>query len=154
VKILAVLARYAAGAATCWMIFPIEAGILYAVGLAVAIVTGLDPGGPLAGPAMIIVGAAGGTALTLGVALPTVAVLDVTQRRLGWIRAHFLSAMVAVGLLAVAAWFGGAALNIDPLGRAAAWAVLAALSAAPIAAFFVVERGVRIATRVMSAILR
>jgi hypothetical protein len=74
------LAAHAAGAAAAWILFCIEAGVLYIGLLASAIVSGQDLGGPFAGPFMVLAAAVGGAVVTLMVLLPAVLISRLAGR--------------------------------------------------------------------------
>lgn len=123
--------RHLAGAAGAWLTFCVEGVVTYLGLLGYAWATGANPGGPLAGPAVVLAAAVAGGALTLLVLLPSVAVAEVTGR-LRW-----LTALGAAGTLLGLITAGWSAATGVPAGAAAVgWLIVLAAVALPLAVWF------------------
>ncbi|MEU5724362.1 hypothetical protein [Micromonospora sp. NPDC047738] len=57
------IARHLAGAAAAWLAFVVQGGVSYVGLLAYAVMTDADPGGPLAGPLLVLLAGGVGAAL-------------------------------------------------------------------------------------------
>ncbi|GAB1645830.1 hypothetical protein [Krasilnikovia sp. MM14-A1259] len=124
------IARHIAGAAAAWLVFCVEGAAGYAGLLVFAGVTGADPGGPLAGPFLMLVAAVVGGAVTSLALLPSVVIGEVIGR-LQWLVAL---GVVAV-LLGVAAAGWSAATDTTAREAAIGWSVTVAASLLPLAAW-------------------
>ncbi|MFU8875040.1 hypothetical protein [Micromonospora sp. SL4-19] len=93
------VARHLAGMAAAWLVVVAEAVVGYLGLLAFALATESDPGGPLAGPVLVLVAAMYGVALQPLLFLPAVAVAEATGRQRGAGRVLALAAAIA-GVLA------------------------------------------------------
>lgn len=131
------VARYAAGAALSWLIFPMEAALIYAALVVAAILFGQYPGGPLAGPMMIALAAVVGAGVTVLVTFPAVLVGDLIARRTRWFAAPLAAAVIAPVLLALYVSVGGLAAHSLISDMAIAGGLIAALSVLPLLTFVV-----------------
>jgi hypothetical protein len=129
------LARYAAGAVLSWLIFPIEAALIYVALVVAAVLFDQDLGGPLAGPMMIVLAAVLGAGVTVLVALPAILVGDLIARRTRWFAAPLAAALGALVLLAAYVWGWGLAVHSSISDTAIAWGLVAALSLLPLLTF-------------------
>ncbi|NUO61635.1 MAG: hypothetical protein HOV71_03120 [Hamadaea sp.] len=124
------LVRYLLGAAVAWVLYPVTAALAYLALFVVAAITGADPGGPLAGPFMILAAALVGIALTVLVLLPVVVGGELVARRTRW-------------RWAPVATLGGFGAIVA--GTAIAWGtvtlMVAALSLVPLVAFATITHG-------------
>ncbi|WP_431876163.1 hypothetical protein [Micromonospora marina] len=75
------VARHLAGAAAAWLVVVAEAVVGYLGLLAYALVTGADPGGPLAGPLLVLIAALLGVAALPLLFAPAVALGEAAGRR-------------------------------------------------------------------------
>lgn len=124
---LRTLLSHAAGAAGAWVTYCAEGVVGYLVLLVVALATGEDAGGPLAGPFLVLLAAGAGAALTVVVVLPSVLIGEAVAR-LRWL----LSLAVAVALLAVPAVVLAVVTSIPAGDLAIGWAVAVAATLLPL----------------------
>ncbi|MDX5460696.1 MULTISPECIES: hypothetical protein [Micromonospora] len=75
------VARHLVGAAAAWLVVVAEAVAGYLGLLAYALVTGADPGGPLAGPLLVLIAALLGVAALPPLFAPAVALGEAAGRR-------------------------------------------------------------------------
>ncbi|MCZ7428532.1 hypothetical protein O7607_22565 [Micromonospora sp. WMMA1949] len=135
------VARHLAGAVAAWLVVVAEAVAGYLGLLAYALVTGADPGGPLAGPLVVlIVGLLGVAALPLLFA-PAVALGEVVgQRRAAPALAYagLVAVVLAAGYTAAVAVATDVPGDLVPLVAG----ISALLALAPTAAYALTARGV------------
>ncbi|EEP72147.1 hypothetical protein MCAG_02474 [Micromonospora sp. ATCC 39149] len=132
------VARYAAGAGLSWLVFPVEAALIYVVLLVASGLFGLDPGGPLAGPTAVLLATVLGTAVTALVTLPAVLFGDLVARRTRSAAAPVTAVIGGMVLLAAYVWGWGIAVQSPPSQTAIVWGLVVALSVLPLLAFLVV----------------
>lgn len=131
------VARYALGAALSWLVFPVEAVLIYVALLLGAAVFDLDPGGPLAGPMLILIGAALGVAVTALVTFPAILLGDLVARRRRWFAAPVAAVTAALALLAAYVWGWGIAVGSPVRETAVVWGSATGLSLLPLLTFVV-----------------
>ncbi|MCZ7476327.1 hypothetical protein [Micromonospora sp. WMMC273] len=144
------VARHLAGAVAAWLVVVAEAVAGYLGLLAYALVTGADPGGPLAGPLLVLIAALLGVAALPLLFAPAVALGAAAGRR----RAG--PALAYAGLVAVvlaAGYTAATAVATDVPGpRVPLVAGIAALLALPpTAAYALTARGVGWTARLIRA---
>ncbi|MEU7714317.1 hypothetical protein AB0B03_20470 [Micromonospora chalcea] len=137
----ATIARHLAGATAAWLVVVAEAVVGYLGLLAYALVTGADPGGPLAGPLLVLIAALLGVAALPLLFAPAVALGEAAGRR------RAAPALAYAGLVAVvlaAGYAAAVAVATDvPGARVPLVAGISALLAlAPTAAYAITARGV------------
>ncbi|GAB7051813.1 hypothetical protein JCM9534A_69390 [Catenuloplanes indicus JCM 9534] len=116
---------YVAGAVMAWAVYCIEVTVVYAGLLVTALLAGTDPGGPLAGPLMVLWAAAAGAFLTIIVLFPAV-LISRAARPVSWPAALALAAALLALLTTTSD------LATDPTTT---WVVLAAASATPLTVY-------------------
>jgi hypothetical protein len=129
---IGVMARYGVAAGVGWILFPIQAALIYLFLLVIAVLFNLDPGGPLAGPSMVFLGALMGLPLTALVVVPTVAIVEVFARRRRWLWIVPAALASVLTLTAVLAGAWTALIGDSVTVGALLWAVMAALSFLPL----------------------
>ncbi|MGC4896172.1 hypothetical protein [Micromonospora sp. DT31] len=109
--------RHLAGMAAAWLLFVAEVVVGYLVLLAYALVTGADPGGPLAGPLLVLAAAVCGVVAVPLLFAPAVAVGEVVGRRRGTAAAG----VALAGVVAVVLAAGYTALGVTAVGAPGEW---------------------------------
>jgi hypothetical protein len=132
------VARYAVGAGLSWLIFPLEAALVYLMGLIAAILFNQDLGGPLAAPMMILLAMGLGVVVTALVTLPAALLGELIARKTHWIAAPAAAVGSAMILLTAYVWGWGIAVRSAASQTAVIWAVIVALSLLPLLTFLVV----------------
>ncbi|MEU4678331.1 hypothetical protein [Micromonospora sp. NPDC023737] len=137
------IARHVAGAVVAWLVVTFEGLVSYLGLLGYALITGTDPGGPLAGPVFVLVAALVGFVVVPLLVVPAVLVGQVTARR----RGRFMGALIGGGGAMLLAALGAAAVALAT-DVSAAGSVLAGLVAAlavvgPVAAHAATAEAVR-----------
>ncbi|MBB5114974.1 hypothetical protein [Micromonospora echinospora] len=135
------IARHLAGATAAWFVVVAEAVVGYLGLLAYALVTGADPGGPLAGPLLVLIAALLGVAALPLLFAPAVALGEAASRR------RAAPALAYAGLVAVVLAAGYAAAVAVATDVPGTWVPLVAgisalLALAPTAAYALTARGV------------
>ncbi|MFI7215477.1 hypothetical protein [Micromonospora maritima] len=134
--------RHLVGMATAWLVVVAEAVVGYLGLLAYALVTDADPGGPLAGPLLVLIAAVVGLALLPLLFLPAVAVGEVAGRSRGVVATSALAGAAAI-VLAVGYALATAVATDVPAARVPVVAGLVALAVLPpTAAYALAARGV------------
>ncbi|MEV1333828.1 hypothetical protein AB0J20_30120 [Micromonospora costi] len=137
------IVRHAAGAAVAWLVFTLEGLLGYLVLLGYALVTDSDPGGPLAGPLVVLLAALVGVIVVPLLVLPAALVGDLTARR----RGRFLGALVGGGgamlLAALCAVVVSLATDVPAAGALLAGLVAALAVVPPLAAHAATARAAR-----------
>ncbi|GAA3768253.1 hypothetical protein [Micromonospora maritima] len=134
--------RHLVGMAAAWLVVVAEAVVGYLGLLAYALVTDADPGGPLAGPLLVLIAAAVGLALLPLLFLPAVAVGEVAGRSRGAVATSALAGVAAI-VLSVGYAFATAVATDVPAARVPVVAGLVALVVLPpTAAYALAARGV------------
>ncbi|MET7471769.1 hypothetical protein ACFYON_01615 [Micromonospora sp. NPDC005686] len=135
----ATVARHLAGAAAAWLVVVAEAVVGYLGLLAYALVTGADPGGPLAGPLLVLIAALLGVAGLPLLFAPAVALGEAAGRR------RFGRGLAYAGLVAVvlaAGYATAVAVATDvPGARVPLVAGIGALLALPPTAAYALSAG-------------
>lgn len=144
------VARYVVGAALSWLLFPIEAALLYVVLLVAAGMFEMDSGGPLAGPMMIVLGAVLGVGVTLLVTLPALLLGDLLTRRGRWLAAPIVATLCALVLLAAYVGIWSLAVRSPVSEAVITWGALVALSALPLLAFMALTYSSRAALELVA----
>ncbi|MEH0826764.1 MULTISPECIES: hypothetical protein [Micromonospora] len=133
------VARHLAGATAAWLVVVAEAVVGYLGLLAYALVTGADPGGPLAGPLLVLIAALLGVAALPLLFAPAVALGEAAGRR------RTGPALAFAGLVAVvlaAGYAAAAAVATDVPGtRVPLVAGIAALLVLPPTAAYALTAG-------------
>ncbi|SBT65583.1 hypothetical protein GA0070622_2581 [Micromonospora sediminicola] len=91
-------ARHLVGMATAWLVVLAETVAGYLGLLSYALVTDADPGGPLAGPLLVLIAAVLGLVLLPLLFLPAVAVAEAAGRRRGVVATSALAGAAAIVL--------------------------------------------------------
>ncbi len=105
-KTAGILARYAVAAGAGWIMYPIQATMIYLLLLVISLVTNQDFGGPFAGPFIVMLAALVGVPLVALVVLPAVAISELVARRGRWLWAApaALAAEIVLSALVAGAW--------------------------------------------------
>ncbi|MEU1964319.1 hypothetical protein ABZ541_04605 [Micromonospora sediminicola] len=134
--------RHLVGMATAWLVVVAETVAGYLGLLSYALVTDADPGGPLAGPLLVLIAAVLGLALLPLLFLPAVAVAEAAGRRRGVVATSALAGAAAI-VLAVGYAVAASVATDVPAARIPVVAGLAALAVLPpTAAYALAARGV------------
>lgn len=133
------IARYLVTTAVGWLMFPLQALVVYALLFLAAIVLDGDLGGPFALVLVLIVAAAAGAIVMLTVILPAVLAGELVARRMPWPGWRWAAAPMVGGLAAFLLSIGVVAVwaQIDDLSLATAaevWIVTLILSVLPFTA--------------------
>lgn len=135
------VARHLAGAAAAWLVVVAEAVVGYLGLLAYALVTGADPGGPLAGPLLVLIVALLGVVALPLLFAPAVVLGEAAGRRRAapaLAYAGLLAVVLAAGYAAAVAVAGDVPGTRVPLVAG----ISALLALAPTAAYALTARGV------------
>ncbi|MFI7491500.1 hypothetical protein ACIBXA_24285 [Micromonospora echinaurantiaca] len=143
------IGRHVAGALTAWLVFTAEALVGCLALLGYALVTGADPGGPLAGPMLLVIAALLGAALMPLLFAPAVLLGEAAGRR----RTPLVGALTgtAVAMLLAALYAAGVGLATDgsPAGVVLACVLAALAVVCPVLAYTLTIRAGRWAERVL-----
>lgn len=137
------IAGHLAGAAAACLVFVVQAAVIYVGLLAYAVMANADPGGPLAGPLLVLFAGAVGVALVPLLFLPASVVGEVAARS-GRLLAKLLIASAVAAVLAMIYVFLVAVATDVPLVNSLLASLLGALAVlGPAAACVGVSHGVR-----------
>ena len=131
-KTVGILARYAIAAGAGWIMYPIQATMIYLLLLVVALVTNQDFGGPFAGPFIVVLAAAVGVPLVALVVVPAVAISELVARRRRWFWGAPAALAVEIILSALVAGAWTFASRESAAAGVIFWAVTACLSFLPL----------------------
>src|SRR2546430_1952160 len=132
VQTAGILARYAVAAGAGWIMYPIQAAMIYLLLLVVALVTNQDLGGPFAGPFVVVLVAAVGVPLVALVVVPAVAISELVARRGRWFWAAPAALAVEIILSALVAGVWTFASRESAAAGVVFWAVTVCLSFLPL----------------------
>jgi hypothetical protein len=132
VKKAGILARYAVATGAGWIVYPIQAAMIYLLLFLIALVTNQDFGGPFAGPYIVILAAVVGVPLVALVVVPAVAISELVARRGRWFWAApaALAAEIVLSALVAGAWTFASRESAAAGGIF--WAVTAGLTLLPL----------------------
>ncbi|MGA3562029.1 hypothetical protein [Melissospora conviva] len=116
------IARHLAGAAGAWLVFVVQAGVVYVGLLGYAIATDTDLGGPFAGPLLVLLAAVLGAILVPLLFIPAGLVAELGAKR-GRFATRLLIGFGAAATLA-ASYAGLIAVATDVRGAGVLWACL------------------------------
>lgn len=131
---MATIVRHAAGALLAWLVFTLEGLVGYLALLAYALITGADPGGPLAGPLLVLLAAVLGVVAVPLLVVPAALIGGMTRRSRGRFTAALVgggTAMLLAALCAVVVVLiaGASAIEAVLAGTIAALAVVGPVAA-------------------------
>ncbi|SCL70113.1 hypothetical protein GA0070606_5297 [Micromonospora citrea] len=144
------VARHVAGAVAAWLVCVAEGLLGYLALTAYAMLADVDPGGPLAGPFMVLGAALLGAALVPLVVAPAVVVGDVAASRRGPLGRTLAACLVAVVIVGLYVGGVAAATGTAVADAALAWPLTTASVLCPVVAYASVVHGSRAAALLLA----